>query len=167
MEKPRLTAGLFLLESPVTRRPMHLYLVHHGDAVGPDVDPQRPLSTRGRMLVDLLAKQAATKGARPDVVWHSGKLRAKQTAEAYWLACNPLAEFKATRGLQPTDPPEWLRDELIGETRTVMLVGHMPNIARLHRLLLGEDPRVPFPLNGAVALTRDADRWSETWRLDA
>ena len=149
---------------------MFVYLVHHGYAVGPEIDPQRPLSTRGRMLVDLLAQQAHTKGAAPDVVWHSGKLRARQTAEAYWRACNPLADFSAKRGLQPTDPPEWLRDELIGETRSVMLVGHMPNIARVQRLLLGEDleaSNVSFPLNGAVALAREDDRWRELWRLTA
>lgn len=149
---------------------MFLYLVHHGDAVGPEVDPQRPLSTRGRMMVDLLAGQAAARGARPDVVWHSGKLRARQTAEAYWRACNALADFSARRGLQPTDPPAWIGDLLAGETRTVMLVGHMPNIGRVLRLLLGEDPdmsSVSFPLNGAVALRKDGDRWVEAWRLTA
>ena len=31
---------------------MHLLLVHHGDAVGPEVDPQRPLSERGRLTVE-------------------------------------------------------------------------------------------------------------------
>jgi phosphohistidine phosphatase len=149
---------------------MFLFLVHHGDAVGPDVDPQRPLSTRGRMMVDLLARQAATKGARPEAIWHSGKLRARQTAEAYWRECNPLAQFSAKRGLQPTDPAEWVRDLLEGEVRDVMLVGHMPNLARVLRLLLGEDPEtssVSFPLNGAVALKRlEPDQpWTEAWRL--
>lgn len=149
---------------------MQLYLVHHGDAVGPDVDPQRPLSPRGRMTVDRLARQAAANGAKPDVVWHSGKLRARQTAEAYWRACNALAEFSARRGLQPTDPPEWVRDMLVNESRDVMLVGHMPNIAGVLRILLGEDPEtssVGFPLNGAVALSNSDGRWTEIWRLQA
>jgi phosphohistidine phosphatase len=149
---------------------MLLYLVHHGHAVGPDVDPQRPLSTRGRMMVDLLARQAAARGAKPDGVWHSGKLRARQTAQAYWAACNPLAEFVAKRGLQPTDPPEWIRDLLVDDPRSLMLVGHMPNIARVQRLLVGEDPEmslVSFPLNGAVALRKEGDRWVEDWRLSA
>src|SRR5690242_21671627 len=88
---------------------VHLYLVHHGDAVGPEVDPQRPLSLVGRAAVDLLATQAARRGVRPAVVWHSGKLRSKQTTEAFWRACNPLAEFAATRDLQPGDPPGWIQ----------------------------------------------------------
>src|SRR5213593_2356596 len=103
---------------------MILYLVHHGDAVGPDVDARRPLSAVGRADVDRLAAKAAALGAKPAVVWHSGKLRAKQTAEAFWRACNPLAEFSAARDLQPDDPPEWIRDRLKGETRDILIAGH-------------------------------------------
>jgi phosphohistidine phosphatase len=82
-----------------------LYLVHHGDAVGPDVNPMRPLSDRGRVESDMLAQKAAERGVKPDIIWHSGKLRARQTAECYWKRCNPLATFSAARGLQPTQLP--------------------------------------------------------------
>ena len=80
---------------------MNLYLVHHGEAVGPEVDPRRPLSAAGREAVVKLAAAAAARGARPEIVWHSGKLRARQTAEEFWRACNALATFSATRDLQP------------------------------------------------------------------
>src|SRR5688572_21374048 len=113
-----------------------VFLVHHADAVGPDVDPQRPLSDRGRTSAARLAADASARGVKPTAVWHSGKLRARQTAEAFWRACNPLAEFSATRGLQPDDGPDLMRDRLEGETADVMLVGHMPNIDRLHTALL-------------------------------
>ena len=108
-----------------------IYLLHHADAVGPEVDPQRPLSARGRMHADRLAKDAATRGVKPMAIWHSGKLRARQTAEPFLRACNPLAEFTAVHGLQPMDAPMWISDTLIGETRDVMLVGHMPNMPRV------------------------------------
>jgi phosphohistidine phosphatase len=148
---------------------VRLYLVHHGDAVGPEIDTQRPLSTVGRASVDFLAGKAASRGVRPAVVWHSGKLRSKQTAEAFWRACNPLAEFSATRDLQPADPPAWMRDRLIGETRDVLIVGHFPHLPRLLGLLLGEsETSAPeFPAHGLVALVSDADAhtWTEDWRL--
>ena len=80
-------------------RLMRLFLVHHGDAVGPEVDPRRPLSPAGRDAVERLAAAAASKGAEPSVVWHSGKLRAKQTAEIFWRACNALADFSAARAI--------------------------------------------------------------------
>ena len=74
------------------------------------------------------------------------------------------------RGLQPADPSDILADRLAAETRDLLLVGHMPHIARLLRRLLGrvgEDAE--FPLHGMVALEPDPGgepmRWREAWRL--
>ena len=147
---------------------MLLYLVHHGDAVGPDVDPRRPLSAEGKAEVERLAARAATLGAKPVVVWHSGKLRAKQTAESFWRACNALAEFSATKDLQPDDPPQWMRDRLRMEARDILIAGHFPYLPRLLALLItGGEAGVSFPQHGVVALeTRDEGRtWEEKWRL--
>ena len=147
-----------------------VYLVHHGDAVGPEEDARRPLSTIGRAAVARLAGLAAKKGARPAVVWHSGKLRARQTAEEYWRACNALAEFSATKDLQPEDQPAWIRDRLRHEPRDIMLVGHYPHLPALLELLAGDDSgvRTRFPQHGMVALeTRDeGETWTEVWRLE-
>ena len=146
---------------------MFVYLAHHGDAEHPGVDPQRPLSRRGRDQVDTLSSRAAAREVRPEVIWHSGKLRARQTADAYWRACNPLAEFSATRWMQPDDPPH-LADLLQVETRDVMLVGHMPHLDRLLGRLLDDGPRAgSFPLNGLVAVERASTGWVERWRLEA
>jgi phosphohistidine phosphatase len=145
-----------------------IYLVHHGEAVGPDVDAMRPLSDRGRAAVLLVADEALRRGTTPEAIWHSGKLRARQTAEAFWKVCQPFATLTAERGLQPTDPPTWIRDRLIGETRDLMLVGHMPNLERLYRLMIGDDDRTPtteFPLHGMTALETRGDRWEEVWRI--
>jgi phosphohistidine phosphatase len=148
---------------------VRVYLVHHGEAVGPEVDPRRPLSPWGRQHVERLAADAAARGARPDVVWHSGKLRAKQTAEAFWRACNALAEFSATKDLQPDDRPSWMRDRLRGETRDILLAGHFPHLPRLLAALLGEPDGAPdeFPPHGIVALESDdeGETWREIWRI--
>jgi phosphohistidine phosphatase len=144
-----------------------IYLVHHADALPPSVDPQRPLSGLGRAHADILAARAAERGVQPDVIWHSGKLRARQTAEAFWRACNPLAELSAIRGLQPADPPAWIRDQVIRETRAVMLIGHMPHLPRLFTLLVSgrEDPLLEFPMHGLIALEIHDGRAAESWRL--
>ena len=149
---------------------MTLFLVHHGDAVGPDVDPRRPLSDIGRAAVALLADQAARRGAKPSVVWHSGKLRARQTAQEYWRACNALAEFGATRDLQPEDQPVWMLDRLLGEARDIMLVGHYPHMPALHSLLVTGgigSAQASFPQHGIVALESSdgGETWRESWKL--
>jgi phosphohistidine phosphatase len=147
---------------------MFLYLVHHGDAVGPEVDPRRPLSAVGRAEVDRIAAKAAGLGAKPVVVWHSGKLRAKQTAEAFWRACNALADLSASRDLQPDDPPQWMRDRLRAETRDIMIAGHFPYLPRLLALLVsGGEAGGLFPEHGIVALETldEGETWQERWRI--
>ena len=83
------------------------------------------------------------------MVWHSGKLRARQTAEAFWRACNPLAECSAARDL--------------------LIAGHFPHLPRLLTLLVTnrDEPLISFPLHGVVAIEReDADEtWTEMWRI--
>ena len=143
--------------------------MHHAEAVGPDVDPRRPLSERGRHDVERLAAAVAARGARPAVIWHSGKLRAKQTAEAFWRACNALAELSASRDLQPDDPPTWIRDRLRAEPRDLLIAGHFPHLPRLLALLVGgsEDAAGSFPQHGVIALqtSDDGETWTELWRL--
>ena len=147
---------------------MHLYLIHHGVAVGPDEDARRPLSSVGLAGAARVAAKAAALGAKPDVVWHSGKLRAKQTGQEFWRACNALAEFAVSRDLQPDDPPQWMRDRLRGEARSVAIAGHFPYLPRLLSLLVtGGDAGVDFPINGVVALVTDdeGETWRELWRI--
>ena len=147
---------------------LRLYIAHHGEAVAPQENPMRPLSIAGQQQVTDLAREAAARGARPGAIWHSGKLRARQTAEAYWRACNPLAHFTAARGLLPDDPPSWIAEGLLAEDGELMVVGHMPHLPRLLRLLLAGDtdtPSIEFPVNGVVCVEEQAGAWSERWRL--
>jgi phosphohistidine phosphatase len=113
-----------------------------------------------------MAAEAAARGARPAVVWHSGKLRAKQTAEIFWRACNALAEMGATRDLQPDDPPEWIRDRLRGEARDVLIAGHFPHLPRLAALLIGSSA-AQFPPHGMIAMSSadEGEAWTEVWRI--
>ena len=144
---------------------MRLVIVHHGEAVGPEVDLRRPLSPWGREAVDRLAADAAARGVKPAVIWHSGKLRAKETAEAFWRVCNPFAEFSATRDLQPGDPPAWMRERLRGESRDVLIAGHYPHLPGL--LAAMNCGTAPFPQNGVVSLVSsdEGQTFSEEWRL--
>jgi phosphohistidine phosphatase len=147
---------------------LHLYLVHHGEAAGPDVDIRRPLTERGVAASTALAVEAASRHARPEVIWHSGKLRARQTAEIFWRACNPLASMAASRDLQPDDDPTWVRDRLRFEPRDTALVGHFPHLPRLWGMLTGQlEQAGTFPLHGIVALETgdEGQTWVETWRL--
>ena len=58
-----------------------VYFVQHGIAVPKQVDAQRPLSEPGRAEVSRVATQLAKCKISIDTLFHSGKLRARQTAE--------------------------------------------------------------------------------------
>lgn len=147
---------------------MLIYLVHHAEAVPAETDHTRPLSSLGRTQVERVAQAAAERGAKPAVIWHSGKLRAKQSAETCLRILNPFAEFKMVAGLRPDDDPETIATALLAEERDVLIASHMPFLpALLHRLTTGRRDRMSaeFPLNGCVALERVDDRWEERWRV--
>jgi phosphohistidine phosphatase len=143
---------------------VRVYLVHHADAVSPMTDSQRPLSARGLAQAASLADRAKAAGCAPAAIWHSGKLRSRQTAEAFYRACSPMAEFKMILGIRPDDPPQHVREMLIGESRDVLMVGHMPSIPEILCTLTHRAMR-DFPLNGMVALEPDGEWWKEIWRL--
>jgi phosphohistidine phosphatase len=130
----------------------------------PNVDPQRPLSAAGHAHAAQLAERARERGCAPAAIWHSGKLRARQTAEPFWRVCSPFAEFKMVRGLGPDDPPDVIHAAILKETRDILLAGHIPNLTALLQRVLGDSAR--FPAHGMVALeTLDGGvSWSELWR---
>ena len=144
-----------------------IVLVHHADAVDPAVDAQRPLSEIGRAQAASVARSLLAHNVKPACIWHSGKLRARQTAEAIRQLCNPLAEFSAIRGLLPDDPPDWIRDRLTGESRQVVVVGHFPHMPRVVQALKRDEGggAFDFPLHGAIALEEVDEAWVEQWRV--
>lgn len=152
---------------------MRLILVQHGEAQPKDIDPDRPLTAQGRRDIDALATWLSQRSLLPGSIWHSGKSRARQSAEALSAGTRP----QARGGLGPTDDTapwaEWLRLEM---TDDLMLVGHQPFLARLAaRLLTGaeRDGLIGFRPGAAVCLERrdDADAagdgggWQLAWML--
>jgi phosphohistidine phosphatase len=144
-----------------------VYLLHHADAVGPDVDPQRPLSSLGHEHAARLAGVLKDRRVAPPLIWHSGKLRARQTGEAVLRMCAPFATFTMVRGLSPEDPPDIIVAALQRETRDVMLVGHMPHLDRLLAMLTRQRIDGGFPQHGCVSVetTDDGITWRELWRV--
>jgi phosphohistidine phosphatase len=143
---------------------MKLYLVQHGEALAKEVDADRPLSPRGEAEVGRLAQFLDARMV-PVRVLHSGKTRARQTAEI--LAAVLGGEVAATDGIAPNDAvAAWVAglDGLAGDT---MVVGHLPFMARAVSQLLtgGEDPLVAFRPGGMVCLEQGDEGWTLAWML--
>lgn len=143
---------------------MNLFLIHHAQALGSGVDAQRPLSTPGLAQAARMAQVAKDHGAMPEEIWHSGKLRARQTGEVFLRVCAPFARFKMVRGLAPEDPTAVMQIAIQRESRDIALVGHWPYLPALLEAL--SPSSAPMPRHGVVALASDDHglTWTETWR---
>lgn len=146
---------------------MRLYLMQHGRAKSKEEDPDRPLTDAGRTEVERVAAIAARAGVNVDAVLHSGKTRARQTAELLGSRLGP-ADVEAIEGVSPTDDPGAVAG-LLGRSRApTAVVGHLPHLSRLAGLLLtgsGDREPVEFRNGGLVCLERDQGRWRLLWAL--
>eukprot|EP00392_Amoebophrya_sp_AT5.2_P002986 g2991.t1 len=127
-----------------------VYLVQHGLAEPEDVNPERPLNAQGVAETQVLAEylpqhetvvEEAAQMGLPLEIWHSGKLRAQQTAELVAKSLVPEGwetHVKKVDGMNPKDPAErFLTDALRKPQRKcVMLCGHLPFLQELATLMV-------------------------------
>jgi phosphohistidine phosphatase len=148
---------------------MLLYLVQHGDAKKEEEDPSRPLSDKGRHDITKVASYASHLNISVVKLFHSSKLRAKQTAEILFEHLRPVKGISEADGLTPLDNPEIWAERLKGIADDVILVGHLPHLARLASLLLCQNSEknvISFKMAGIVCFKRDdAWIWSLQWML--
>ncbi len=148
---------------------MQLYLVQHGEAASKEEHPDRPLTDKGisdvRMVLDALPSRLLP----IDRILHSGKTRARQTAELIADRLAPPTGVGEADGLAPDADASIWRERLKGDDRTLMLVGHLPHLARLASLLLTGDPDasvLTFRPGGIVCLERGGQGdWSVCWMV--
>ncbi|HSB06334.1 MAG TPA: phosphohistidine phosphatase SixA [Thermodesulfobacteriota bacterium] len=146
---------------------MKLYLVQHGEAKSEAEDPQRSLTERGIEEVRNVAGLARRMGLHPLKIYHSGKQRAKQTAEIFAGSLEKPSE--ATQGLNPNENVWIWADRISTEKEDLMIVGHLPFLEKLASLLITGDEGVRPVIfrNGAVVcLGQKEDRkWGVRWIL--
>jgi len=146
---------------------MKLYLVQHGIPKPESEDPQKPLSEIGKMEVEKVAQALKKAGIKVAQIFHSGKLRAKQTAEIIGDYLNPSEGILEAEGLKPLDPSEIWANKLSDFKDSVMLVGHLPHLQKLCSMLIvrdAEKPVIKFRQGGVVALERDdKGNWIISW----
>ncbi len=148
---------------------MRLYLVRHGEANSPMVDPGCGLSESGQAEIARLASFIEPMELQPSAVWHSSKLRAAQTAQilSRSLAGSPSLEEHA--GLQPNDSPSAIAAEVEAVRDNLMLVGHLPFMALTSSYLLapkGPPEFLVFRTGTMACLRREGGTaWHLEWMI--
>ncbi len=125
---------------------MEIYLLRHGEAEPHSIeDARRELTAKGKRDVRAVCRRAWTAKARPQILYTSPLIRAKETAR---IAAEVLEVKKVTRteALLPDAKPEQLWQELkdLPQDSQVLLAGHEPNMSRLVGFLLGGNPHIDF-----------------------
>jgi len=148
---------------------MALYLVQHGKSLPKDVDPGKGLSEEGIAEVRRMAEAAAGYQCKVEKISHSGKKRAKQTAEIFASYLNPGKGVEEISGIKPLDDVVAFSEGLSAEDN-VILVGHLPFLERLTSyLIIGAiaPPVFKFQNGGIVCLDRqqDTQKWIIKWTL--
>jgi phosphohistidine phosphatase len=141
-------------------------LVRHGDAMNAQENPRRPLSPSGREHVSEVASRVAELRLDLEEVRHSGKERARETAEIFAARIGVgVDRVRAMGGLKPRDDVEPVTEKLERERRSVALVGHLPFMGLLASRLLGGDSGL-LDLRFGDAGCLVAKRTEDGWRLE-
>jgi phosphohistidine phosphatase len=133
-----------------------LLLVRHGEASPEEHDPERHLTERGRRETERVARWASRARLSVTEIRHSGKTRAAETAQIFAALLHPPGGVVAAPGLRPKDTVEPVAAELDETGAGVMLVGHLPFLARLvGHMVAGDAERelVRFAASALVALS--------------
>ncbi|MFZ7125875.1 MAG: phosphohistidine phosphatase SixA [Desulfobacterales bacterium] len=148
---------------------MALYLVQHGQSLSKETDPDPGLTEAGAAEVSRIAETAKGYAVGVSAILHSGKRRARETAEIFARHLSPPEGVHEKRGLKPMDDVTAMGG-LAASRPGLMLVGHLPFMERLTGWLTAGNPDLTvfrFQNGGIVCLERrpESDLWSIVWSL--
>jgi phosphohistidine phosphatase len=142
--------------------------MRHGETLSGVPDGRRPLSERGRSAVTALAQRAMARGVAVAWIYHSGILRAQQTAELVAEVLTPAEGVRELAGLCPDDDPFIVQAELAAASQPIMLVSHLPYVGRLASLLISGDSDgsvIEFAPATLACMTRHTGGWKLRWSI--
>lgn len=152
---------------------MDIILIRHADAesgAGYADDAMRALTSKGRQVQAQVAKELYRRGFSPDVILHSPRLRAEQTA---WITAQvlpgdvPVAEILELDGGYALDAL-LKRLESYLDCQTICCVGHEPDMTSWANHLLNNNERpVPgFSKSGVASMHFPGDLRAGDGRLE-
>lgn len=144
-----------------------LILIRHAKTESPSFasqDFERKLKKRGWSDAKLIAEYILDKGCKPEKIITSPAVRAYQTSTVF-CDVNNYAEKNMSKLpiLYDGDTTQAMLDAIssvAGDSKTVMVIGHNPDMAILAMRLTGQ--RIEkFPTTGTVVINFDVDNWSQ------
>ncbi|MBU4211966.1 MAG: phosphohistidine phosphatase SixA [Kiritimatiellae bacterium] len=133
---------------------MEIYLMQHGLALSEEEDPERPLSSAGKVQIEKSAAAIRMMGLQFDVIIASTKKRSKQTAEIVAKVIEyHIESIVETETIKPSASPGSSL-EFIGQFKqknSVLIAGHLPSLAKIASMLLTQESEVAIQFeNGGL-----------------
>jgi phosphohistidine phosphatase len=148
---------------------MPIYLVQHALSLPKEQDAEQGISEEGQADVDRIANVAQAHNINVKKIQHSGKKRARQTAELFENVLKPTEGVESSSGLNPLDDVTEFADSLQSSSNC-MIVGHLPFLQRLTSwLIIGKIEHTVFKFQngGLVCLDKSPEDkyWHIKWTL--
>ena len=146
---------------------MRLYLVRHGEAAVDNDSGEPTLSEWGKFEVEKTGTELFEHIKHLDIIFHSGKLRAQQTAEIIRTKIKLTVPIEKMEGLKPNDSVTEIAKWAGKIENDIILVGHLPFMDKLAVLLLKdlkENYSLSFGTACVACLERsDSGDWTLLW----
>ncbi len=149
---------------------MNIYLVQHGKPMKKEENPERPLSQKGRVDVERIGTFLKEANVQVREIYCSKKRRARETATILASLLHPGLQPEERAGLSPMDEVDAIADEISKMRENIMIVGHLPHLAKLVSLLVAGEilpSMVEFQQGGVVCLQAgmEANQWNIAWMV--
>jgi phosphohistidine phosphatase len=148
---------------------MKVYLMQHGRPVSKDENPERPLSAEGISDLRKMGRFLAEKGISYGSAFHSGKQRARESAEILSALLVPGVEPSARQGLSPKDDIRAAVSLIENQEEDILIAGHLPHLSKLAAFLVcGREtpPVVGFMQGGVLCLEKTGEGcWQVSWYI--
>ena len=146
---------------------MKLYLMRHGEALSPQKDPERGLSDKGKLNVELVAKHLHKQGVLFSKILHSKKKRARETAEIMREIIAPNVQLNLHDKITPNDDPHNIFSEINSWEEDTLITSHLPFVPNLMTLLTEKDAymtAITFETATVICLEKENSyKWKFLW----
>lgn len=151
-----------------------IYIARHAHSVDGSPDETRPLSNKGFKQMGRLCKPLRRNQLiQVDEIWQSGLLRATETAQCLCDGLELNLPIKTVKDLRPYDHPKTIVDAIEKTEKSLLIVGHEPNLSALSSLLIAgdtESQKIVFNKASILCLTRlrvgkQSTPWEIQWHL--
>ena len=159
-----------------------LYLLRHFKSSWKDKDLEdfdRPLGKRGRRAAELMAGYVARNGIVPTQILCSPSRRTRETLDRMLDSFGGTVPTRFEKGVYLADASVLLRRlRRLGDTASVMIIGHNPGLETLAKSLAGSGDEAArtrlaskFPTGALAVLSAEIQNWRDLEagcaRLDA